>query len=486
METLKERTARSMYWSTLNNGVIQLLNIAFGIFLGRLLTPADYGIVGVLTIFTLIAGNLQSSGFTQGLINLKQPTSNDYNSVFWFNVIASLVIYGVLFACAPLISRFFNEPRLTTLSRFVFLGFLISSLGIAQAAYMAKNMMNREIAIINGIALLLSGIAGVSLAYMGMAYWSLAWQQVLYITILNIGRYHYSPWRPNLRINFGPVKSMFGFSVKILFTNILNTLSNNVLTFIFGRYFAMRQVGNFTQANKWSTMGHSFVSGTLSQVAQTVLVEAGDETEHELRVFRKMMRFTALLSFPAMFGLALVAHEFILLTIGPKWIDSIVLLQVLCVAGAFMPLYAMYQNLAISCRRSDIYMWLNIAQIVLQIAVIMLFKSQGLTVMVIAYSIFMVVWLVVWQIAAHRLIGLRLIDTMKDVLPFMLTAAAVMVVTHYSTLFVTNMVLRLVARVALAALLYVVVMKAAHVTIMDECIEFIKRKFVKTHANKEQ
>lgn len=133
-ESLKEKTATGLFWGAMNSGTTQVLNLVFGIVLGRLLSPADYGIVGVLTVFTAIAGNLQSSGFTQGLINLKHPTRNDYNSVFWFNVLVSLTVYAVLFFCAPLIAKFFHEPRLTTLSRFVFLTFLISSLGITSNA----------------------------------------------------------------------------------------------------------------------------------------------------------------------------------------------------------------------------------------------------------------------------------------------------------------------------------------------------------------
>ena len=125
METLKDRTAKSLFWAVLNNGSLQLLNILFGVVLARLLTPGDYGIVGVLTIFTLIAGNLQSGGFSQGLINLKSPQANDYNSVFWFNVIVSGILYAFLWFCAPLIAAFFHQSVLVSVSRFVFLSFLI-------------------------------------------------------------------------------------------------------------------------------------------------------------------------------------------------------------------------------------------------------------------------------------------------------------------------------------------------------------------------
>lgn len=460
----------------MNNGTMQVLNLLIGIFLGRLLSPGEYGLVGVLTIFTLIAGNLQSSGFTQGLINLKNPTARDYNSVFWFNILASFFIYGVLFFCAPLIADFFHQPALVDLSRFVFLGFVISSFGIAHAAYMNKNLMNRQQAFINCLALAISGVSGITLAFNGYSYWSLAWQQIIYITVLNIGRYYVVQWRPSLNIDFGPVRQMFNFSVKILFTNIINTLSSNILTFIFGRYFPIKQVGNFTQAYKWNTMANSFVANTLWQVVQTVLVAAGDEKDRLCRVYRKMMRFTAFMSFPLMFGLALVAEEFILCTIGDEWVGSIPLLRILCVAGAFVPFYTMYQNLAISRGRSDLYLWCNVAQIVLQVVVIFAFKSMGLTVMVIAYSMFIVLWLLAWQMVAKHLIGLRLLDTLLDVVPFLLISVAVMAATYFSTAWISNHVIVLIARIVIAAVLYIAAMKVLKAEIMNECLSYLKKK----------
>lgn len=479
IQPLKERTGQSLFWSMLNNGTLQLLNILFGIVLARLLTPGDYGIVGVLTIFTLLAGNLQSSGFTQALINLKNPSDKDYNSVFWFNVIVSFALYATLWLCAPLIAKFFHQPVLVDVSRFVFLAFVISSFGIAHGAYLAKNMMNREIAIINFVALLSSGIVGVILAFNGKAYWSLAWQQLIYISVLNVGRYYYVSWHPTFNLDFGPVKRMFGFAVNILFTNIINTLSGQILTFIFGRLFTISQVGNFSQANKWNTQAHTFVSGTLSQVVQTVLVSVNEDQERQKRVFRKLMRFTSLLAFPVMLGLALVSREFILIALGEKWIDSIPLLQVLCLAGAFMPFYTCYQNLAIGCKRSDIYLWCNVGQIVLHIATVLLvyyFISQSMIVVVAVYSTLMVAWLAVWQHVAKRLIGLTWKETFADVAPFLLVSVVAFTITYFATSWLSNVVILLCAKVILGAVLYFVAMKVAHVKIFEEGLQFLKQK----------
>ena len=473
---LKEKTAKGLLWGALNSGSTQLLNLIFGIFLGRLITPAEYGIVGVLSIFTLIAGNLQSSGFTQALVNLKAPRNEDYTAVFWFNTLTSFVLYALLFLSAPLIARFFHQPCLVEVSRFVFLSFVISSFGIAHNAYMTKNMMNRELAIIGAIALLCSGGVATFLAFYGFSYWSLAWQQIIYITVLNIGRYYYTPWRPSWHFTFEPVRKMFGFSVKILITNIINTLSNNILTLLFGRLYPIKAVGDYSQAYKWNTMASAFVANAVGQVAQPVLASVKEEQGRSVRVFRKMLRFTAFLSFPAMFGLAIISNEFILLTIGKRWIDAVPLLQMLCIGGAFVPFYTLYQNVAISNGRSDIYMFCNIAQIVLQLVIIGFFYHLGINTMVMVYTLFTIAWLFVWQWTARRIIGLRFREVIKDVMPTLCIALLVMATTYFVTLLLHHLLLLLICRILIASLLYAAIMKLLHVEMMDELLLFIKKR----------
>ncbi|WP_315356458.1 lipopolysaccharide biosynthesis protein [Segatella oulorum] len=473
---LKEKTAKGLLWGALNSGSTQLLNLIFGIFLGRLITPAEYGIVGVLSIFTLIAGNLQSSGFTQALVNLKAPRNEDYTAVFWFNTLTSFVLYALLFLSAPLIARFFHQPCLVEVSRFVFLSFVISSFGIAHNAYMTKNMMNRELAIIGAIALLCSGGVATFLAFYGFSYWSLAWQQIIYITVLNIGRYYYTPWRPSWHFTFEPVRKMFGFSVKILITNIINTLSNNILTLLFGRLYPIKAVGDYSQAYKWNTMASAFVANAVGQVAQPVLASVKEEQGRSVRVFRKMLRFTAFLSFPAMFGLAIISNEFILLTIGKRWMDAVPLLQMLCIGGAFVPFYTLYQNVAISNGRSDIYMFCNIAQIVLQLVIIGFFYHLGINTMVMVYTLFTIAWLFVWQWTARRIIGLRFWEVIKDVMPTLCIALLVMATTYFVTLSLHHLLLLLICRILIAALLYAAIMKLLHVEMMDELLLFIKKR----------
>ena len=476
MENLKEKTAKGLFWGAMSNGTTQVLNLLFGVFLARLLTPAEYGIVGVLAIFSAIAGTIQSGGFGAGLINLKHVTHNDYNSVFWLNICVSGVLYLLLFLSAPLIAVFFKQPCLVLVSRILFLSLPIGALALVSGTYLIKNMMNRELAIISIVALVLAGITGITLALLKFSYWSLVGQQLVYVIVSDIGRFYYAPWHPTLKIDFGPVKRMFSFCVKLMVTNMINIINLNILTFIFGRLFPISSVGNYSQANKWNSMAHSTISSTVNQIAQTVLVSVSDEREREVRVLRKMLRFTAFLSFPAMFGLAMVSNEFILLTIGEKWHDSVILLQLLCLSGAFMPIYTLYQNLAISHGRSDINMWLNIVQIVLQLCIVLVFYREGIKIMVAVYSLFNIVWLASWQIATQRIVGLKFSELLKDIVPFMLCSAIVMTATYFATMSISNIYLLFAARILMAVALYYCIMRLLNVVILRECMQFIFKK----------
>lgn len=478
-ESLKDKTAKGLFWGLLNNGTNQILNAAFGILLARLLVPEDYGIMAMLTIFTAIAGNLQSSGFSTALINMKNATQRDYNAVFWFNVLTSIAIYIILAFCAPLIADYYHQPCLVVLSRIVFFSFVIGSFGIVPNAYMTKHLMVREMAIVSFVSMVISGIAGVAFAFMGMGYWSFAWQQIIQIFLFNIGRYYYISWRPDWKIDFSPIRRMFSFSIKILITMIINTLNANVLVLFIGRMFTTHSLGNYSQGNKWSTMAYQMISGMLQQVAQPVFATAADEDERELRIFRKMIRFSSFLAFPALFGLALISKEFVLILVGAKWAGSILMMQILCISGAFFPLYAIYQNLVVGKGRSDMYMWCNILQVVFQTALIFALYRFGILMMVIGYAIFNIVWILPWHYFAHRIIGITLWQVVSDILPFLLASAGVMVVTYIITMPISALWLLLLIRIPMAAALYYAVMKMARVEILDECTQFILKKFRK-------
>ena len=476
METLKEKTAKGLFWGGMNNGVQQLLGLAFGIILGRLLDPSDYGMTAMLAVFSVIANELQSSGFKTGLINLKSPAHDDYNAVFWFNILAGAAIYVVLWFCAPLIADYYHQPKLIPLSRYVFLGFVFSSFGMAQSAYLTKQMQIKQIAQCGMTATLTSSIVSVILAVMGFGYWALATQYLLYIAMNTLLLWFFSPWRPTTKVTFEPIRRLFPFSFKIMLSAIFTQVNNNIMNLLLGRYYGETNTGHYNQAYQWSSKCFLLVGNMLKQVDQTVLVGLGDERERQLAVLRKMMRFTAFISFPLLFGLGMVSHEFIVLAIGEKWAFAASLLPLLCLCGAFMPLSTLLTDSVISQHRSDIYLWNTFALGILQMALMVALWREGIVTMVIAYALLNIAWVFVWHFFVQRLMNYRLIPFLKDILPFALAAAGVMAVTGFVTHAIEMLWLKLLCRVVLAALLYYVVMRLAGAVILKEIMAFIFRK----------
>lgn len=477
METLKQKTARGLLWGGLNSGMQQVAGLAFGIILGRLLCPADYGMMAMISIFSLVATALQDSGFRTALANMKNPEPRDYNSVFWFNIIMGASLYVILFLCAPLIGRYYHTPHVVPLCRYAFLSIVIASLGTAQSAWLFKNLKAKQQAKAAAVAVLVSNVVGVTMAFCGMAYWSLATQGLVYVSVNTLAQWHYSPWRPTVSgITFAPVRRMFRFSCKILATTIMTHVNNNVLNILLGHYFSPRDTGNYNQAYQWNNKCFSIVQSMVAQVAQPVLVGIGDDAERQLRVFRKLMRFAAFITFPLLLGFGLVAREFIVLALTDKWLASAQLIQMLCISGATMPLCTLFSNMVISKGRSDIFFWCTFSLGVVQIAAMMLLWPWGIRTMVAAYVLLNVAWLLVWLFFVRRLTGYGYRMFAADVLPFALAAAGVMAAVHFATLPIKSLWLLLAARVAMAASAYYVVMRLARVKILDECISFIRGK----------
>lgn len=474
---LKQTVAKGMLWGGLSNSACQLLSLFFGIFLARVLSPNDYGPIGMLAIFTAIAGSLQDSGFVAAIANRKNVSHDDYNAVFWFNILISLFMYIVLFACAPLIADFFNQPLLTSLSRYHFLGFVVAGFGIAPSAYLFRELKVKQKSIALMLAISISGITGITFALNGYSYWGIATQSIMYMLVRTVVCWYFTPWRPSFKINFAPLKYLFAFSYRLLITNIFQRFNWNIFSLILGKFFTRSDVGNYTKAADWFNMGGDVVNGMVNAVAQPVLAKVVDDNERQLRVFRKMLRFTAFVAFPLMFGLSLVSKELITIVITDKWIESAGILQILAVWGAFMPIQSMLTHLLVSCGKAKTFMWCTIIQGVLTLLILLLLHPYGIKNMLVAYCIFNALWLLVWRNYANKEINLTLRIFISDTLPYLLTAATVMIATHFATTLISNLYLLFAAKIAIAATLYIGFNYILRCEELNEIVKFLfKRK----------
>jgi O-antigen/teichoic acid export membrane protein len=416
---------------------------------------------------------------------MKHPSDNDYNSVFWFNILMGTFIYVVLFCCAPLIADYYHDTNLIWFCRYAFLGFLFASIGTAQGAWLTKNLRIKQHAKAGIAGILISSTVGVAMAWAGCSYWSLATQSIIYVMVVNLLRWHYSPWRPSWHIDFGPVKRMFPFSVKILGAGLADTINNNILNILLGHFFTKRDAGSYNQAYQWNSKCSYLVQGMVNSVAQPVFVDLNDNGPRQLNAMRKLVRFTAFIAFPLIFGLGLISREFIIITITEKWLFSAELLKLLCLGGWTYPIIWIFNNMIISKGRSSLNLLSTSLFGLCQIIIMVVIYSMGIRAMVIGYVSLNIIWTFFLFAMTSRLTGYRLWDFLKDLLPFGLAAMGVMIVTGWLTRPIVSLVWLLIARIAIAAILYYVVMRLARVHILIECQEFILSKLKKRNKRKE-
>ncbi len=474
--SLKERTAKGVFWGGVSNGIQQILTLVFGIYLARILNPDDYGLINMLAIFTGIATTLINSGFTVALTNKKDVTHNDYNAVFWFTVFVGLACYVILFLSAPIIAEFYERKELIRLSRVVFLSFFLS--GIASVSYtvLFKQLMVKKQAQIDITAMLLAGIVGVTLAIRGYAYWALTFQNLVYIGVGAILRFKIAPWKPTFEIDFKPLKGMFSFSVKLFFTNIFQQISNNVFSVLIGKFYNATQLGYYAQGQKWMLMGHQSIGGMINSVSQPVLVESGDSLERQQNVFHKLVRFAAFISFPLMLGFAFVGKEFILITVGEKWIPSLFFLQLFCLWGAIGFLPALYSLLLLTHGKSSVYMNVTVATGFLQFISIVLSFRFGINIMVSAYVLFTYFSIFIWQYYSHKYVQIKFLDIVKDIFPYFAITLVSLFVAFVSVVFITNIILSFFLKILISFICYLSLLWITNSKILKDSISFIFKK----------
>lgn len=475
-QSLKEKTAKGLFWGGFSNIMQQVLGMGFGIMLARILSPHDYGLFSMLLVFTSLANLLQDSGFTTALINKKDATDDDYNSVFWFSCSMGCSLYLLFFLAAPYISHFYDAPELTVGSRVLFLWFLFGCTGTVHNAILIKHLKMKEKTRADLLAFLISCVVAVVLACCGMAYWSLIVQMVVQGFVGTCLRWYYSPWRPSFRFPKTPIRRMFPFSIKLLLTGLFNVVNDNIFTFILGVYYSKAQAGYYSQGRKWGFMAYSSIWGMVSNVSQSVLAQVADTPERQQEVFRKLVRFIAYVTCPCMLGLAFVAPELTTITLTDKWADSVPYMQLFCLWGIIAPLNNLCTNTLISRGQSGRYMAGTITLDVVQLLVIFLSASAGIFQMVINYVIVHFCWFFVWFFFLRKSISINLSRILTyDILPYAGLTLAAIGVTQLATTHIGNIYLRFGSKIACVAVLYIAILYLCRSSMLLETLNTLKK-----------
>ena len=329
-DNLKLRTANTVKWNALDRILSQVLYAVTGIVLANILSEEDFGLVGAILVFQAFANLFVDSGFSSALIQKKSPTETDYSTVLWFNIGIAAILYGILWFAAPLIAQFFQgDTQLIPLSRVMFLSFIINATAIVQTNRLMKRMDVKMIAISNTIALIVSGGVGIWLAIAGYGAWAIVWQTITLAVIKSAILWLTSHWKPKAVFSGESLRGIFKVGSGVMLTSFLNTVFLNIYSFFIGNRVGLRQLGYFTQADKWSKMGSASLSQILTSSFLAPLSAVQDDRERFNRLVVKMNRFTAYILFPSFILLIVMAEPIFHLLFGTKWDPSIVLFQIL-------------------------------------------------------------------------------------------------------------------------------------------------------------
>jgi O-antigen/teichoic acid export membrane protein len=336
--------------------------------------------------------------------------------------------------------------------------------------------MVKQQALIDIIAISLSALLGITLAIEGFAYWAIALQSVTYIILSSCLRYIVSPWHPTFHIDFSPLKEFFSFSFKLFLTNIFQHIQNNFFSVLLGKFYNATQLGYYSQGYKWAGMGNQVIAGMISQVALPVILQANDDRERQLNVFRKMIRFTAFIAFPSLLGLAFIAKEFISIAIGDKWLPSVPFLQLFCILVIVRCIGVLYTSLLWAHGKSDVYMKTTIVVALFQLFIVACMYPFGLFPMVISYLMVYIIEVLIWQYYAKKMISFRFRDFIKDIFPYLIISSGCIGIVWVVTIEVENIYMLLLLKVIITALLYTTIMKISNAVIFQELVSFLRRK----------
>lgn len=314
--------------------------------LANLLSEEDFGLVGAVLIFQAFASLVVDSGFSYALLQRKRPSRLDYSTVLWFNLGASAALYIIIYICAPLIARCFqNDPRIIPLTRVMCLAVILNASAIIQTNRLMKSMNVRMVTVSNSIGLIAGGLIGIALAFAGYGPWAIVWQTLTTAAVKSIVLWTTSRWRPLMRFSFPALRSYFGLGSRMMLTSFLNTVFQYIYSFFIGNRVGLKSLAYYTQGDKWSKMGITAISQTLTSSFIPALSAVQDEPERFSAMVSKMNRFTSYIIFPATLGLMLMAKPiFHALFFGTKWDPSIILFQLLLLRGIFFILCTLYNN----------------------------------------------------------------------------------------------------------------------------------------------
>lgn len=420
--TLRQKTISGFFWSFIDNFLSKFIHFLFGIILARLIEPADFGLIGMLIFFTSVSQTFVNSGFSQALIRKKNCTNVDLSTVFFFNILISVLIYLVLFFAAGGISNFYKEPRLELLLKVLAMDVVINSFRLIQETILTKNINFKLQTKVSALSSILSGLIGVYFAYNGWGVWSLIWKTITQSLISASLLWIFNSWKPNWIFSIRSLKTLLPFSINVLFTSLISTVYRNTYYLIIGKFFSPVELGYYTRAEQFRNLPSQNINSIMQRVSFPVLSNLQNDNEKLKSNYRKLIRSTIYITSILLIGMASISERMVLLLIGSKWAPVIPYLQLLCVAGVFHPIHSLNSSILLVKGRSDLHLKLESVFILLSIPVIVTGIMWGIKVLIYGITMHSMFCWIINSLYAGRLIDYTFKEQIKDITPSIIIA----------------------------------------------------------------
>ena len=416
-QSLKNKTVKGVAWSGIDNVVQFGVTFVVSIVLARLLTPDDYGLIGIITIFTTVSAALVDGGLTTALIRKKEITNDDFNTSFLANLSMSIVLYICIFVSAPLIAEFFRREELVSLTRVCSLGIIIDALAIVQRVRLTKRLDFKSQAKITLIASVLSGIIGIGLAFLCFGVWALVAQSLAVHSLRAMFLCFYNKWMPHLRFSQNSFNELFGFGWKMMLSRLLDTVWKELYQVVVGRFYNPATLGQYTRAKQFSYLFSTNITNVIQRVTYPVLADIQDDRERMVTAYRMVIKTTMFVTANGMLLLAGISEPLVYCLIGSKWHEASVYLPLICISGSTYPLHAINLNMLQVQGRSDLYLGLEILKKVIAVGPLLIGAFVGIMPMLMVNIITIVIYYFLNSYYSGELIGYSSLKQLRDIAP---------------------------------------------------------------------
>lgn len=473
-ENLKSSAVKGVAWSMLGNYANKFIQFLVSIVLARLLTPADYGLIGMLGFFMGIAGTLIDSGFSNALIRFEDRDNKDFCTVFYINFGLSVLMYGILSISAPWIADFYNQPQLVSIIRIYCLTLVIGAFSAINGIQLTVTLRFKESTLVSTTSAIISGCAGLVFAFLGFGVWALILQQIIAAILRAILLFYYVRWWPKLTFSLKSFKRLFGYGSKLLASSLLHTAYSNMYPLVIGKEFNAADLGYVSRAQGFNEMAAGTINGVLSSVAFPVLSKVQNDDETLLRLYGKYIQISAFAVCPIIMLLCGIAKPLVLFLLTDKWAPCIILLQVLSISYIWDGIIKINLNLLYVKGRSDLFLRLEIIKKTIAVAILIISVFIGnLIIFCVGMTVYSCIALYINTYYTKKILNFGFIKQIKQIAPYLSFGILIMIEGLIISWLVSPSLLALILSMVICIPTYIGLCKLTKQYALKECISIV-------------